>query len=85
MSSDPTDTLDRSIRDTVGNDLTPGDVIVSWVAVAGVRHVHGGGYVTTLCSDDQPPIWQVRGMLAEAEADITRSQMISDMDSSEED
>lgn len=84
MSSDPTDTLDRSIRDSLGNSLTPGDVIVSWVAVAGVRHVHGGGYVITLCSDDQPPTWQVRGMLADAEADINRFQMINDMDGSDE-
>lgn len=85
MLDDPTDTLDRSIRDTVDRCLTPGDVVVSWVAIAGVRHVQGGGYVVTLCSDDMPPIWQLRGMLAEAEAGITRSQLITDMDDSTED
>lgn len=36
----------------------------------------------TLCSDDMPPLWQIRGMLAEAEAGITRTQMINDMDES---
>lgn len=85
MLDDPTDILDRSIRDTVDRCLTPGDVVVSWVAIAGVRHVQGGGYVVTLCSDDMPPIWQLRGMLAEAEAGITRSQLITDMDDSTED
>lgn len=85
MLDDTTDTLDRSIRDTIGNSLTPGDVIVSWVAIAGVRHVQGGGYVVTLCSDDMPPLWQIRGMLSEAESGITRTQMINDMDDSAED
>lgn len=69
--------VDRSLRATVADALTPGDVVLSWVAIAGVRHVHGGGYTITLCSDDAPPIWQIRGMLAEAEAGITRGQLVS--------
>lgn len=82
MRDDATDAVDHSIRDTVDKHLTPGDVVISWVAIAGVRHVHGGGYVVTLCSDDMPPLWQVRGMLAEAEAGISRFQLMNEMDDS---
>lgn len=80
-SSDP---LDRSIRDTVADMLLPGDVVVSWVAIAGVRHVEGGGTVVTVCSDDSPPLWQLRGMLAEAEAGISRNQLVTELDQSTE-
>lgn len=85
MRENSPDTLDRSIRDAVTDGLTPGDVVVSWLVITGVRHVHGGGYVITLCSDDAPPLWQVRGMLGEAEAGISRSQLVSELDQSTED
>lgn len=85
MLDDATETLDRSVRNAVNGYLTPGDVVVSWVTIAGVRNPDGGGYVITVCSDDVPPLWQLRGMLAEAEAGISRSQMINELEDSTED
>lgn len=71
--------IDRSLRATVSEALPSGHVMLSWVAVAGIRHVDGGGYVVTLCSDDAPPVWQIRGMLGEAEAGISRAQILTEL------
>lgn len=72
--------VDTALRERIAEALGPGDVVVSWLAIAGVRHMNGGGYVITVCSEDMPPLWQLRGMWTEAEADITRGQLMSELD-----
>lgn len=79
MRDEPED-LDLAIRDTVSDGLGPGDAVVSWLTIAGIRNIDGGGYVITLCSGDVPPLWQIRGMLSEAESGITRGQIVSELE-----
>ncbi len=43
----------------------PSDVIIGWVAIAGVRKADGDGYTIAASSPDAPPDWMVRGMLSE--------------------
>lgn len=43
------------------------EVIVTWVALAAVRRfVDGGGYVLHIPSAEAIPVWEARGILAEA-------------------
>lgn len=75
---DPSTDVDREIRARVSDALRPGDVVVSWVSVAGVRNPDGGGYVIVDRSDDAPPEWQLRGMLSEALTSLDHRQLIND-------
>lgn len=70
--------VDREIRARVSDTLRPGELVVSWCSIAGVRSPEGGGYVLLDRSDDAPPDWQVRGMLWEALASLDHRQLITD-------
>lgn len=74
--SDPAADADAAIRTRAGEALGPGDVVVSWFSIAGVRHPDGGGYVILDRSDDTPPDWQVRGMLMDALAALDSRRML---------
>lgn len=74
--SDPGADVDREIRARAADALGPGEVIVSWFTVAGVRHPDGGGYIIMDRSDDCPPDWQVRGLLTEALAAIDSRRIL---------
>ncbi len=63
---DPAADVDREIRARAAEATNPGDVVIAWFSVAGVRHPDGGGYVILDRSDDAPPDWMIRGMLCDA-------------------
>ncbi len=67
--------IDSCLREQITHLLEPGDAVLSWVAVAGVRRMDGGGYTITLSSPDIPPWWQLRGMLAEASHNLDRTEL----------
>jgi hypothetical protein len=72
--------LDESLRAyTTALGLEPGEMVTSWVAVAGIRRPAGGGGIAMEMSDDSPPIWQVRGMLTEAISALDRDQICADL------
>lgn len=58
--------VDHAIRARASEATNPGDVVVAWCSVAGVRHPDGGGYVLLDYSDDDPPEWIIRGLLCQA-------------------
>lgn len=78
--SDPAANVDDAIRTRAALALEPGEIVVSWFSVAGVRHPDGGGYVILDRSNDDPPDWQIRGMLCDALAalDVSRHPIDDD-------
>ena len=66
--------LDEAVSACAATALPAGDAVVCWLNLAGVRSVNGGGYVLYHLSDDQPPVWQLRGLLVEALAAIDAAE-----------
>lgn len=72
--------LDESLRDACRPALRePGDTIIGWLGLAGVRRPDGDGYVVCVTSADIPPAWMLRGMLAETLADLDRSLIAAEL------
>lgn len=51
--------------DLFADQLDDGDTLASWVLLGAVRGP-GGGRVAALISDEEMPVWELRGILAEA-------------------
>lgn len=60
------DTLDDALRAHVAEQLDPGEIVVTWIAVAATRSVDGGGHVIFTPHQDCMPNWEARGVLATA-------------------
>lgn len=67
--------LDEEVRAQTVDFMDPGDMVVSWLTIAGVRRMAGSGYCIVIASDDQPPLWQVRGMLDDVREQINNLQL----------
>lgn len=67
--------LDEEVRAQTNDFMDPGDMVVSWLTIAGVRRMTGCGYCIVISSEDQPPLWQVRGMLTDVLAQIDHMQL----------
>jgi hypothetical protein len=66
--------LDAAIREHAADELlSDGEVIVAWIGLAAVIRHDGGGVVITMPGPGEAlPIWQMRGILAEAAASVDR-------------
>lgn len=63
--------LDAAIRAHAADSLNDdGEVIVSWLALAGVRRYDGGGAVISMPHAPAMPYWEARGLLHEALAAV---------------
>lgn len=66
--------LDEAVRAHMSPHLDPeGEVIVAWLALAVTRGHDGGGVVIHAGSDEAMPMWQVRGIIAEMQSVLDRS------------
>lgn len=66
VGANPAAGAGQEIRARAAQAPGPGNIVVSWFSVAGVRHPDGGGFVILDRSEDDPPDWQIRGMLCDA-------------------
>lgn len=65
--------LDDAIRAAAAAHVDPsGEVVVGWLVVCATRGHAGGGTVIQMPSDGAMPVWQARGILAEALEDLRR-------------
>ncbi|MFE2751587.1 hypothetical protein ACFXGA_06240 [Actinosynnema sp. NPDC059335] len=65
--------LDAAIRAHAADLVDRGEHITGWLALAATRRFDGGGVVINLVSDDAMPVYEARGILAEAMAAVDRT------------
>lgn len=73
-NDNPREALDAAVRGYAELMVTDGEVITSWMVVAGTRTFDGGGVVISMPHDEAMPQYEARGLLATALRGVDRTE-----------